>query len=140
MPLCMCGCGNETTIATETDNRRGQVKGKPFRYLPHHYKKPGPDYLVTDCGYKTPCWIWQRSKRKSGYGQVGSKGRTVTAHRWMYEKNVGPIPFGLHLDHLCTRRDCVNPDHQQPVPEPVNLDRSIWRAQGKCCEACQRPF
>lgn len=33
---------------------------------------------------------------------------------------VGPIPEGLHLDHLCRVRRCVNPAHLEPVTQAEN--------------------
>jgi hypothetical protein len=41
----------------------------------------------------------------------------------MYEKTNGPVPAGLELDHLCRQRDCINPDHLQPVTTAVNSRR-----------------
>jgi hypothetical protein len=34
--LCECGCGRRTDIATRTDRRWGQVKGKPLRFIAGH--------------------------------------------------------------------------------------------------------
>lgn len=93
---------------------------------------PGPDTLrdfrriqdnvvIDDDG----CWIWQGSTKGDGYGKCGYKGRTgVGAHRMSYEVFVGPIPPDLHLDHLCRKRPCVNPDHLEPVTVAENLRRS----------------
>lgn len=33
MSLCLCGCGQETAIATRDDARYGAVKGLPLRYV-----------------------------------------------------------------------------------------------------------
>ena len=74
---------------------------------------------------KTPtCWIWTGAGANSqrggqwGYGrfqpELGSP-KKVQAHRFAYEALVGPIPEGLHLDHLCRNRKCVNPEHLEPV-------------------------
>lgn len=38
---------------------------------------------------------------------------------------VGPIPQGLHLDHLCRNTRCVNPDHLEPVTPKVNNSRGF---------------
>ncbi len=43
----------------------------------------------------------------------------------MYEQLVGPIPPGLHLDHLCRNTSCVNPDHLEPVTVAENVLRGV---------------
>lgn len=45
------------------------------------------------------------------------------AHRISYEHFTGPIPAGLHLDHLCRNRACVNPEHCEPVTCRENVRR-----------------
>lgn len=44
-------------------------------------------------------------------------------HRFTYEHWIGPIPRGLDLDHLCRNRQCVNPDHLEPVTKGENVAR-----------------
>lgn len=68
------------------------------------------------------CWIWTAST-VNGYGQFGSGGRTVRAHRFAYELLIGPIPDGMHLDHLCQTPPCVNPAHLEPVLPAINAKR-----------------
>lgn len=73
------------------------------------------------------CWFWTGSRFSNGYGyfQVQSKPRKAAlAHRWLYERIVGPIPDGMDLDHLCRVRHCVNPAHLEPVSRSENLRRS----------------
>jgi hypothetical protein len=36
----------------------------------------------------------------------------------------GPIPDGLHLDHLCKVRNCVRPSHLEAVTPRENVMRS----------------
>ena len=50
----------------------------------------------------TPCIEWPHRKDKDGYGRKKSK----LAHRIAWEKERGPIPAGLVLDHLCRNRAC----------------------------------
>lgn len=50
-------------------------------------------------------------------------GRRLYAHRAMYEQEIGPIPEGLHLDHLCRQTKCIRPDHLEPVTHAKNLQR-----------------
>jgi hypothetical protein len=46
------------------------------------------------------------------------------AHRVVYEEAVGPIPEGLTIDHLCKTKDCVNPEHLEPVEWRENAYRA----------------
>lgn len=75
---------------------------------------------------KTGCWLWTRPLITGGYASMGYRGRGRLAHRVFYEIFVGPIPDGLHLDHLCRVRHCVNPTHL----EPVTCRENILRGEG----------
>lgn len=70
------------------------------------------------------CWLWQGFRLPTDYGTFTANGRTQIAHRLAYELFVGPIPDGLHLDHLCRVRRCVNPAHLEPVTVQENVLRS----------------
>lgn len=69
------------------------------------------------------CWLWTGGKVR-GYGRFWLGSRKVIAHRWSYEALRAEIPEGLHLDHLCRVRACVNPWHLEPVPPAVNNRRA----------------
>lgn len=70
------------------------------------------------------CWLWTASLC-DGYGQFSvSAGLPRRAHRVAYELLVGPIPEGLTLDHLCRVRNCVRPDHLEPVTQAENTRRA----------------
>lgn len=73
------------------------------------------------------CWIWQRAvaRKAAPYGRVIHGGRLKQAHRVVYEAMVGPIPDGLHLDHLCRVPSCVNPAHLEPVTVQENIHRGM---------------
>lgn len=75
------------------------------------------------------CWLWTASLNDAGYGQIyNGAGRPERAHRVAYELLVGPIPPGLHLDHLCRVRHCVNPAHLEPVTIAENNRRAAAAA------------
>lgn len=78
------------------------------------------------------CWVWQGALNNKGYGQVGIDGKTRSTHRVAYELLVGPIPDGLHLDHLCRNRPCCNPAHLEPVTNKVNSERSERATKIRC--------
>ena len=86
-------------------------------------------------GAADECWVWTGSITSNGYGQLSWGG---LAHRYAYEMANGPIPVGLHIDHLChdssacrlikqcPHRRCVNPAHLAAVPREQNNRRAGW--------------
>lgn len=72
------------------------------------------------------CWRWTGAKGLLGYGVLGRGTRgdgLIGAHIASYILNVGPIPAGLVLDHLCRNPSCVNPAHLEPVTRAENTRR-----------------
>ena len=70
------------------------------------------------------CWLWTGTVDSAGYGRCGQG----IAHRYAYKLVVGPIPEGLSLDHLCRVRNCVRPDHLEPVTQRENVLRGVGTA------------
>lgn len=72
------------------------------------------------------CWTWCGHRGAKGYGQFTREGgRFELAHRYAYAETFGPIPKGLHLDHLCRNPSCVRPAHLEAVTPRENTMRGI---------------
>jgi hypothetical protein len=85
---------------------------------------------------KSGCWEWQAALDANGYGKIWDGKAVRLAHRVVYEMEVGPIPEGLDIDHLCRVTRCVNPEHLEPVTRSENLRRGevggYWGRQTEC--------
>lgn len=73
-------------------------------------------------GLVGPCHIFRGAKIGNGYGNVGYGGgkKSVLVHRYVWERDVGPIPPGLEIDHRCRVRACCNVKHLRVVTHKVN--------------------
>lgn len=87
----------------------------------------------------TGCWIWIGAASENGYGnaKIAKTRKRASTHRMVYELLIGPIPEGLHIDHLCRLRSCCNPLHMEPVTPAENILRGFSVAaiakRRSCC-------
>jgi hypothetical protein len=125
---CLCGCGQQTKLARQGSRKWGWVKDAPMHYVLGHGNRTPKKYVEEDRGHGTPCWMWQLWTTDEGYGKISldvdGAVRSKLAHRWTWEQRNGPIPPGMHLDHLCKQPGCVNPDHLEIVTPAENARRA----------------
>lgn len=57
------------------------------------------------------CLTWTGSKDPKGYGRIQVARGRGKAHRYAWERVNGPIPSGMHVDHICQNPPCVNVEH-----------------------------
>ena len=75
------------------------------------------------------CFLWTGALSGTGYGSSWDKrqGKVRPAHIIMWERENGPVPKGMELDHKCRVPSCVNPRHLEPVSHRENLRRGSQR-------------
>jgi hypothetical protein len=127
--MCQCGCGDEAPKATYTHTTHGYVIDEPVLFINGHSwsgkaRNEGPEFIEDENG----CHIWQGAcvysgKERHPYGRKTYRGKKIMAHRFYWEKEHGPIPEGLEIDHLCKQTLCVNVLHLDVVDHVKNVRR-----------------
>lgn len=106
----------------QCSSKRGQKRSN----LEDVFKK----YIVNE---KTGCWEYTGTVAR-GYGLFYHQSTSLSAHRVSYELTKGEIPRGLVLDHLCSNKICINPDHLEAVKQGENARR--WFKNMQHCITC----
>ncbi len=130
------GCGGKHSGLGLCEGHRGQQKrGETLTPLYSRCRPkntpPRIEYDEMPCpvpGLKGPCRIFRGNiskGRDGGYGAVGFNGKVVKVHRYVYERDVGPIPEGMKIDHRCRVRACCNADHLRYVTNQVNCTENV---------------
>ena len=70
------------------------------------------------------CWLWTGAKSAGGYGQLRIAGKTLYAHRLVLEMN-GVDVSGRSVDHRCSTRACVRPEHLRLVTAKQNNEHRV---------------
>ena len=116
--LCECGCGQRTNLSPYTDPTRGYIKGKPRRFVAHHYRPPAEDLAQrfwSKVQKSDDCWLWTGAKCGHGsYGllhMAGTRKMKPASHvSWFLAYGSWPKD-GQFACHHCDNPECVRPDH-----------------------------
>lgn len=78
--------------------------------------------VIPDSG----CWEWIGSIDSYGYGYFSPKENTqYLGHRYSYHLKYGDIPVGLVVNHKCSNKLCVNPEHLEAISIKANLRHNV---------------
>lgn len=90
---------------------------------------PLPELYWTHVEKTDTCWLWTSSITRDGYGRsgTGKTHGTTMPHRAMWISVNGPIAADMEIDHVCSVRNCVNPDHLDVVTHAENIRRAVER-------------
>lgn len=122
-----------TTLTCSVDRCAGKHKGHGYcnkhyqQWKAHgevrHYPETAPERFWLKVNKTDECWLWMASTFSNGYGQFTGENRVNgTAHKFSYELANGPVPKGMYIDHICSIRACVNPDHLRLVTPKQNTE------------------
>lgn len=97
---------------------RGWCKRHYTRWIRHGDAEWDPgiatspdDAMARRSERKGECLVWTGAKTPGGYAAFRSGQKFIYAHRYAWERQNGPIPEGMLVDHICHNRACVNPEH-----------------------------
>ena len=91
--------------------QRWEKHGDPRKKVLLQYKTP-EERWENWTEWQGDCLIWTGNLDNYGYGRIWVDGSNRKAHRYAWEREHGPIPEGMlvdHKDHCDTR--CVNVGH-----------------------------
>lgn len=71
------------------------------------------------------CMLWLGVKDYKGYGKIIKDKKLRMAHRLAYEVEIGEIPKGMVIDHLCRVHACCNTQHMEVVTNHENILRGF---------------
>jgi hypothetical protein len=131
--LCRCACGTtklviNTRLTTHRSKQCSTCAVARRKYANNVIPRPPHERVLARLKKrKNGCWTVP-STCPAGYAQVGYRqnGRPKIrySHIIMWEHENGPVPKGFELDHLCMIKNCVNPEHLEPVSHAENMRRA----------------
>lgn len=128
------GCGRGGRIRRTWCSRhyhRWQMDGDPQRSGRANHATPEESFLArTEPLLWDDHLIWAGADNGHGYGTISVDGKMVGAHRYAWERENGPVPDGLYVDHVCHVRACVEISHLRLATNAQNLQNRAGAVAG----------
>lgn len=91
--------------------------------LPNRFYDP-EEAFAANAQPSDGCTQWIGWLSPGGYGKFKTGGKSTLAHRYAWERDNGPIPEGLVIDHACHNTACVNIEHLR-LATPTENTRNL---------------
>jgi hypothetical protein len=82
------------------------------------------------------CHLWTGKLGSNGRPVIWLGRKPVSAHKYIYEQECGPVKDGMVLDHRCRNVLCVRSSHLEPVTKAVNEMRKSWGFRQRTITHC----
>ena len=69
------------------------------------------------------CHEWTGARNVPGYGVIMIDRKRIYVHRYLWERQRGPLPKGHHLHHLCENPPCVNVEHLELLTAAEHISK-----------------
>lgn len=105
--------------------KRWKRHGDPLAGGSYLYATPEEAFKARTVRTESGHLIWKGARNRNGYGVTYVDGSAILAHRYAWTRANGPIPDGLHLDHICGLPACCEPTHLRVVTVKQNAENRI---------------
>ena len=107
----LCGKHYQRLKKTETTH---------LDYEPKTFRSAEESFAAQTRRMESGCIEWTGRTNRKGYGRLSSKGKMMLAHRYAWTAQVGEIPSGMLVDHMCWNPACVNVEHMRLCTQSQN--------------------
>jgi len=106
----------------ESDKPLKLYKVSPGERMEIYADPEGGYYKVSqEVPTMTPCWVWGRVSKQTGYGSICGMGGVKQTHQAFYDYFIGGRVKGQVVHHVCGIRACCNPDHLDATEQWINM-------------------